>query len=194
MKKSEVILFLNEKLAELPEFRGLPSDSQSFPLWHKTISYVLEEVFGEESSEYQDFINASKIYGYIESSQREYIQKLENCETVVRSIIEKYEIVGFESESTVGNETEIKQSDKLSAIQMYDALDLHPTVRKVSRKLFKDGHYQDAIFRAFTEVNNFINLLLSTMLYQKHHHLILVGPATKPDSPQGSGHGRSKEG
>ena len=38
----------------------------------------------------------------------------------------------------------------------FDSMKLHPEVIETSRKLFKDEHYRDAIYRAFVEVNNFV--------------------------------------
>ena len=45
-----------------------------------------------------------------------------------------------------------------SPLDIFDAMRLHPKVIEASRELFKDGHYRDAIYRAFVEVNNFVKL------------------------------------
>lgn len=50
---------------------------------------------------------------------------------------------------------EPKDTDEL-LLYLFDSMQFHPEIVKASRKLFKDGHYTDAIFRAFTEVNNFV--------------------------------------
>lgn len=43
-----------------------------------------------------------------------------------------------------------------SPFKLFDTMHFHPKVIEASRKLFNDGHYRDAIFRAFTAVNNFV--------------------------------------
>ncbi len=41
-------------------------------------------------------------------------------------------------------------------IQLFDSMQFHLRIIEVSRELFKDKHYRDAIYRAFVEVNNFV--------------------------------------
>jgi hypothetical protein len=38
------------------------------------------------------------------------------------------------------------------AQEIYKRLKLHPQIRKVSEKLFKDGHYRNAILDSFIEI------------------------------------------
>lgn len=47
-----------------------------------------------------------------------------------------------------------KPKDKLAFI--FDNLKLHPTIKKASGKLFKDGHYASAIFEAYKALNNYV--------------------------------------
>lgn len=42
----------------------------------------------------------------------------------------------------------------INNLELFDALSSHPKIIKVSRKLFADGHYAQAIFEAFKAVNN----------------------------------------
>lgn len=41
-------------------------------------------------------------------------------------------------------------------IEIFDSLNIHLQIKKVSSKLFYDGHYQEAIFAAFKKVNNMV--------------------------------------
>ncbi len=56
---------------------------------------------------------------------------------------------GIDTEETTKDTAELP-------IQLFDKMQLHPKVIEASRELFKDGHYRDAIYRAFVEVNNFV--------------------------------------
>jgi uncharacterized protein (TIGR02391 family) len=51
--------------------------------------------------------------------------------------------------------TEQKYSTK-ALVQLFDSMQFHPKIVQASRKLFEDGHYRDAILRAFIEVNSFV--------------------------------------
>jgi len=51
-----------------------------------------------------------------------------------------------------------------SPLIMFDSMQFHPKVVESSRKLFKDGHYRDAIYRAFVEVNNFVKRKANSQL------------------------------
>lgn len=93
MDKKEAIQFLRESLSAIPNLAKLPHNNYEYPLWHKTISGVLEEVFGRDSSEYQEFANAY-LHVMTGDSQKEYITSLHMRETALLSIIRKWEIVG----------------------------------------------------------------------------------------------------
>ena len=59
-------------------------------------------------------------------------------------------------ESKEKNTATIGTVSQLSPIQLFDAMRFHQTVIDSSKELFEDGHYRDAIYRAFVEVNNFV--------------------------------------
>lgn len=41
---------------------------------------------------------------------------------------------------------------EIGANFLYDAVNMHPAIQKVSEKLFKDGHYSQAVFEAFKQI------------------------------------------
>jgi len=53
-------------------------------------------------------------------------------------------------------------------IQLFDSLELHTKVIYTSRKLFEDGHYRDAIYRAFVEVETFVKAKANSQLSGKN--------------------------
>lgn len=57
-------------------------------------------------------------------------------------------------EETTVKKMEQKDTAK-SPIQLFDAMQFHPRIRRVSKSLFNSGHYAEAIFAAFKAVNNF---------------------------------------
>lgn len=59
--------------------------------------------------------------------------------------------------------TEQKDTVKFT-VQLFDSMQFHPKVIEASRELFEDGHYRDAIYRAFVEVNNFVKIKAKSQL------------------------------
>lgn len=41
-------------------------------------------------------------------------------------------------------------------IEIFTSLDLHPDIKRVTKQLFLDGHYSQAVFEAFKRVNNMV--------------------------------------
>ena len=46
----------------------------------------------------------------------------------------------------------------MRAIEYFDSLEIHPEISKVSRKLFADKHYAQAILEAFKKINNMVKI------------------------------------
>ena len=98
MDKKEAIQFLKQSLSEIPHLAKLRHDNQDYPLWHRVIEGILEEVFGRDSSEYQNFFEAWPHASYLgENYQNRYLAELKMRETALLSIIQKHEILGTET-------------------------------------------------------------------------------------------------
>ena len=113
MDKREAIEFLRRSLGEIRKLITLPHDNQEYPLWYKIIEDILEEVFGQDSTEYLRFADAwphSKVAGYERDA---YLEELKLRETAILSIIKKYEMLGTEGEKDNGGEVEMNESQKV---------------------------------------------------------------------------------
>jgi predicted nucleotide-binding protein len=97
MDKKEAIEYLKQRLGEIPELTQLAHNNDKYPLWYRIIEDVLEEVFGRDSSEYERFSGAW-LHVSAGEHQREYITTLKMRETALKSIIQKYETLGFKTE------------------------------------------------------------------------------------------------
>jgi len=53
-------------------------------------------------------------------------------------------------------------------IQIFDSIQFHQKIIEASRKLFEDGHYRDAIYRAFVAVDNFVKSKSKSQLSGKN--------------------------
>jgi len=95
MDKKEAIAFLKKSVSEIPHLVRLPYDNHEYPLWYKTIAGILEGVFGQDSSEYKDFLLARVYTHRFGHERKEYLKELKIRETSLLSIINKHELLGF---------------------------------------------------------------------------------------------------
>ncbi len=98
MDKKEAIEFLRKSLSEIPHLVELPHDNRDYPLWHRVITGVLGKVFGNNSREYRDFVEAYPHASHLgENKQQKYREELKMRETAILSIIQVHEIVGVDT-------------------------------------------------------------------------------------------------
>ena len=180
MDKIRALELLREALSEIHSLKKQPYNNEDYPLWRSKINVILEDTFGENSKEYQTFSNTGKsahmqsilILDFVH--QEDYIANLKSLERCLKSIIQKHEILLEPSNLDKGTPSTVE-----SPLQIFDALKLHPQVVEASRELFKDGHYRDAIYRAFVEVNNFVKRRAKSHLDGRK----LMSTVFSPDNP-----------
>ncbi|MDH4214795.1 MAG: TIGR02391 family protein [Candidatus Thorarchaeota archaeon] len=86
--------------------------------------------------------------GLVEDRYTQYRKALKSRETALAAIIKTHE--------KLEDEEPLEERELVLPIELFDAMRFHPKVIEASRDLFEDGHYRDAILRAFIEVNNFV--------------------------------------
>lgn len=156
MNKNRAIEILKRKLAEIPHLRTLSLGNEEFELWRTEVIDILETRFGKDSTEYGRFLTAVGVLFFAETAaekQKEYNRRLDKYETALKSIVRKTELSINGEKSAVM--VEPIQTAELT-VHLFDKMQFHPKVIEASRELFKDGHYRDAIYRAFVEVNNYV--------------------------------------
>ena len=114
----------------------------------------------------------------------ELFTALDMAINTVNTTIKRIEVLPAESiklRDTIASKTitEHQKDTVKSSIQLFDAMQFHPKVVEASRKLFKDGHYRDAIYRAFVEVNNFVKRRAKSQLDGRK----LMSTVFSPDNP-----------
>ena len=165
MDIQEAIEFLKQKADEAVALARLPYTNQDMILWRNSIEDVLEKVFGRDSTEYRRF---QETYIRVRSSlteyqkQRRYVNQMQTRQTVILSIINKYEILGIESEPSSSREP--FDTAELP-VYLFEKMQFHPKIINASRALFEDEHYAQAIFEAFKAVENFVQDKSGLTLY-----------------------------
>ena len=152
MEKKDAIEFLEEKLLEIKRLRNLPHNNQEYVLWRNIIKSVLETVFDKDSFEYRTFFDAGNWYGHVPEAEIMYIELLKRQETALKSIIQKYEILGIEEKAPISLAPEEifqqvspkafishgKQSAALRKLKEFiETLGIEPIVVKVKASLDK---------------------------------------------------------
>ncbi len=114
MDKGKAIELLKKALAEIAHLRELHYDNQEFKLWHDKVRDILKASL--ESDDLGRFsVGSWKIRGIFSDDvyQREYLEEhLPRYETALKSIIQKYEILGFETEPATGELATIADKPK----------------------------------------------------------------------------------
>jgi uncharacterized protein (TIGR02391 family) len=108
--------------------------------------------------------------------------KLHRLKTVLDSISSDLAFSELQEDTSEGlaiDQVEIPRDTAELANFLFDKMQFHPEVVKASRELFKDGHYRDAIYRAFVEVINFVKRKAKSQLDGKK----LMSTVFSPDNP-----------
>ena len=114
---------------------------QRYEVWQTNAFNVLKAAFDKESAHLENFVGQARMSL---GNEPEYYQEAERRKRLTRQI-EFLEAV-IEEFPTVATPTQPPTSDFFS--------DLDTDIRRVSEKLFKDGHYADSILAAFKELND----------------------------------------
>ncbi len=99
MDKRKALELLKLALDEIPDLREKHYDNQDFELWVSTIENIIKN--GLDEDDYNTFESVQPLVfldGIIESLEQsvDYPKKLKDYETALKSIIQKYEILGIE--------------------------------------------------------------------------------------------------
>jgi uncharacterized protein (TIGR02391 family) len=132
-------------IIELTEKQYFTVDTKTYDMWN--------EAFNPSSE-----LPSQTVLGAIAfcvNSVNEAIGKLEDdIEADIRD----------EQGNLATNTKGIALSGPATSFELFDAMQFHPKVVEVSRKLFEDGHYRDAIYRAFVEINNSVKSKANSQL------------------------------
>ncbi len=157
MDKKEAIVLLIASLGEIPSLKKLNYDNQKFKLWRNGVETIIK--YGLDEDDYDtfglvqplDFLDDIGIEN-IEQSL-DYLKKLKDYETALKSIIQKHQMLGIEEKPAA--KAEPKEAAE-SPVNLFDKMQLHPRVIAASQSLFRDGHYASAILEAYKAFNNFV--------------------------------------
>lgn len=173
-EKANIIEELESLIKEFRSYKRLYSQSRLTPAQERyleSLRFKLQRRIGKvkslvvqlTDSQYASELNykfdfwseAVRLGGYTPRT----IESIDHCIQACNEAIGKVNELNIErknlEEGKIVNEEPPKDATELP-VHLFDAMQFHPKVIEASRELFKDGHYRDAIYRAFVEVNNFV--------------------------------------
>lgn len=112
MKGSEAIEILKQELLKIPRLRQLAPDNQEFTLWREKVINVIDAALAaDDRTRFSLAVPIRLDWSWLPTNrlaqanaQAKYIEDLNSCETALKSIIEKYEVVGFERQAAAAAE------------------------------------------------------------------------------------------
>ena len=167
MDERRAIELLRPALKEIPDLKELHHNDQEVKLWYDKVLDIINA--GLDWSDWTKFLLSGEatsvdIRSLSDSAlQRHYLERLEGYETALKSIIQKYEILGFEAHPAAAAEPP-SRTPKVPNY-LFDKMQFHPRVITASKSLFESGHYAQAIFEAFKAVENFVQDKSGLTLY-----------------------------
>jgi uncharacterized protein (TIGR02391 family) len=76
---------------------------------------------------------------------------------ITKKGLSKYDEISTQKTEEIRKNESVPMTRNLSNINIiFDSVQLHPLVAQASERLFKDGHYSQAIFEAYKTLNNFV--------------------------------------
>lgn len=100
MFKKEAIKLLKQALTEVPQLRELRYGNREFVLWCDKVRNIIKAALDDEDLNRLSSWRAIHMGGMFSDDvyQKDYLEKLGDYETALKSIIQKYEILGVEAE------------------------------------------------------------------------------------------------
>jgi len=140
---------------------------------------LLNIIFEHGGSAYIPYLNRNyEVFSYSLDSLDMHprgLEALDSAISVVNRAIGKLQSLTLLETSHV----QVPEDSAELANFLFDKMQFHPKVVEASRELFKDGHYRDAIYRAFVEVVNFVKRKAKSQLDGKK----LMSTVFSPDNP-----------
>lgn len=100
MDKEKALELLKQALTEMPSLKELRYDNQKFKLWRDKVTDIIKAVLDQDDfGKFTGAWRGGHIWGMFPENvyQQDYLDNLESYETALKSILQKYEILGTET-------------------------------------------------------------------------------------------------
>jgi len=139
MNKTELIQQLKKQIEKIESLKHPPAFHPQHQIWDNTTQKVVAELFDQDYLRMFKNAGSTSVYGDESSNYRQFIENLEEQKQLLEGFIN-------EREELIGSSVPVSKKFDLGDY------DLNPRIKAVIGKLFTDGHYKDAILKAYIEV------------------------------------------
>ncbi len=167
MDKSKAIELLKQELTDIPKLRKMQYNNQEFKPWCARVETIIKKGLDADDYERLDFVQSKYFPDELEIDhlllEENYLPKLEDYETALLSILQKYEILGIATtlesatrepsttdkpKAFISHGKEKRHFEKAHKIEIQgdDLAKLYPIIRTVASEL----HLEDFAFEART--------------------------------------------
>ena len=137
---NECVESLNKQIKKIESLKFRPAYNPKYKIWRESTTEILSKCFNQK---YVDMFRESGPRAKATNPEHRYKLFLEN-------LAEKEALLtGFIEEKMEFKNGNIISVSTITSLNDYD---FHPMIKNVSDKLFKDGHYSQAVEEAFKRV------------------------------------------
>ncbi len=159
---NECVESLNKQIGKIESLKFRPAYNPKYKIWRESTTEILRKCFNQK---YVDMFRESGPKTIATNPEHRYKLFLENLaekEALLTGFIE--EKMEFKNGNIIS----------VSRITSLDDYDFHPVVKNISDKLFKDGHYSQAVEEAFKRVIKEVRLCPKGLFRCDIVHIIVI--------------------
>ena len=138
------------------DLETLDPDDPSISKMENSIQMALVDVFGNGTIEHRQFSISSLYGGNLVVSMSAEQAHYQSIRAYQEGIVEAVATLEGARDYLTERLEDLGEAPGGQAIRAFDTYDLHPVVGGASSKLFRDGHYAEAIFAACKALNNVV--------------------------------------
>jgi len=146
MEKKRAVELLTQEVDKIPYLKTLPSSNDEFRLWLKNVENIINKgLEPEDKNKYQE---ASQFLRYLRGVheedliQQDYIDEIVRYEIALKSIIQKYEILGIKGKGGQRGSGRMNEAQKQKTI--IELKDFHKKLKSYGRLLDPDRQLSEA--------------------------------------------------
>ena len=154
MKPEKAIELLTKQREEIKSLEKLKRWEPDYQRWEQLTSAIINQIWGKDSTELSRFVQVKYRPTIISTGtpdsklQENYLETLGDYDAVLLALIDEIRLLGLGGK---------KPSQKLlDPSTVFDSLDLHREIKRVSARLFYNAHYAESIEQAFKALDKYV--------------------------------------
>lgn len=153
MEPEKAIEFLTKQREEIKSLEKLKRWGPDYQRWEQLTSAIVNQIWGKDSTQLDRFVQVKYRPTIISTStpdsklQEYYLETLGDYEAVLLALTDEIRVLGLAGK---------RPSQKLDPSSIFDSLDLHREIKRVSAGLFHNAHYAESIEQAYKALDKYV--------------------------------------